>query len=132
MLSRIVAVVLLVVGIVGIVIAVGGAWVSYQAVDSLVEAVDSLGNAFEQTLAYTSEGLDAVSDTQVGAALGGRVDEINDTVAQTRVNVSNQFRTVRLGLLLVFLWFGLTQLVPLYIGADLIADGRLGSKLLSK
>jgi predicted PurR-regulated permease PerM len=132
MLSRILAVILLLVGIVGIVVAIAGAVVSYQAVDSVVDAVDSLGTAFEQTLEFASDGLDTVSDTQVGTTLQGRVDEINDTVAQTQVNVNNQLRTVRLGLLLIFLWFGLTQLLPLYIGADLLADGRLGSKLLSK
>ena len=131
MLSRIIAVILLLVGIVGIVVSIAGIWVSYQAVDSLVQVVDEVANAFDQTLNYVSEGLDTVSDTPVGATLEGRVTAINDDVAQTRTDVNNQLRTVRLGLLLVFLWFGLAQLVPLYIGADLIADGTLGSKLVS-
>ena len=131
MLSRVLAVILLVVGIAGIIVAVAGAWVSYRAVDSAVAAVDSLGNAFEQTLEFTTEGLNSVGDSQVGVRLEGRVDGINAIVAQTRANVNNQLRTARLGLLIIFLWFGLTQLVPLYIGADLITDGKLGSKLLS-
>ena len=119
------------VGIAGIVVAVAGAWVSWVAVDSAVAAVDSVGNAFEQTLDFTMEGLNSMGDTQVEAILGGRVDGINDIVSQTQNNVNNQLRTARLGLLIIFLWFGLTQLVPLYIGADLITDGKLGSKLLS-
>ena len=131
MLSRVLAVILIAIGIVGIVVAVAGAWVSWVAVDSAVGAVDSLSNAFEQTLDLTTEGLNSVGDTQVGAMLGGRVDGINDIVSQTRDNVSNQLRTARLGLLLICLWLGLTQFVPLYIGADLITDGKLGSKLLS-
>ena len=95
MLSQILAVILLLVGIVGIVVAVAGAVVSYQAVDSVVDGVDSLGNAFDQTLEFVSEGLDTVSGTEVGATLGGRVDEINATVDQTQVNLNNQLRTVR-------------------------------------
>ena len=131
MLSKIVAILLILVGIVGIVVAVAGAVVSYQAVDSVVDGVDSLGTAFDQTLDYVSAGLDTVGGTEVGATLGGRVDEVNATVDRVQTNLSNQLRTVRLGLLLIFLWFGLTQLLPLYIGVDLFADGKLGSKLLS-
>ena len=131
MLSRIFAVILLLVAIVGIVFSVAGAWISWQSVDSLVQGVDSLGSAFDQTLEFVSEGLDTVSDTEIGAGLEGKVTEINANIDQTRANVNNQLRTVRAGLLLLFIWFGLTQLLPLYIGADLLADGQLGSKLLS-
>ena len=131
MLSRILGVILLLVGIVGIVVAVAGIWISYQSVGSVVQGVDSLGNAFDQTLEFVTEGLDTVSGTQVGATLEGRVNEINANIDQIQVNLNNQLRTARLGLLLLFLWFGLTQLLPLYIGADLLADGKLGSKLLS-
>ena len=129
MLGRIIAVVLLAVGIVGIVVAVGGAVVTYQALDSVVDVVDSLSTAIEQTLDFALDGLNSV-DSDATASLAGQVGEINDRVDQTQTNLTNQVRTVRLGLLLIFLWFGLTQLVPLYIGADLIADGKLGSKLL--
>ena len=129
MLGRILAVVLLAVGIVGIVVAVGGAVVTYQALDSVVDVVDSLGTAIEQTLDFALDGLNSV-DSDATASLAGQVGEINDRVDQTQTNLTNQIRTVRLGLLLIFLWFGLTQLVPLYMGADLITDGKLGSKLL--
>ena len=130
MLGRIIGVILLLVGIVGLILSIGGAWVSWQSVDSVIDGVDSLGTAFDQTLDYVTEGLDTVSSTEVGATLGGRVDEINATVDQAQVNLNNQLRTVRLGLLLIFLWFGLMQLGPIYIGADLFSDGKLGSKLL--
>ena len=131
MLGRILAIILLLVGIVGIVFSVAGVWISYQSANSLIQGVDSLGGAFDQTLEFVSEGLDTVSGTEVGATLEGRVDEINASVDQVQVNLNNQLRTVRAGLLLLFIWFGLTQLLPLYIGADLLADGKLGSKLLS-
>ena len=96
--------------------------------DSLLQGVDTLGNAFDQTLGFVSEGLDTVSGTEVGATLEGRANEINTTVDQIQVNLNNQLRTVRAGLLLLFIWFGLAQLLPLYTGADLLADGKLGSK----
>ena len=131
MLGRILAVILLLVGIVGIVFPVAGVWISYQSANSLIQGVDSLGVAFDQTLEFVSEGLDSVSGTEIGATLEGRVDEINANIDQVQVNLNNQLRTVRAGLLLLFIWFGLTQLLPLYIGADLLADGKLGSKLLS-
>ena len=131
MLGRILAIILLLVGIVGIVFSVAGVWISYQSANSLIQGVDSLGGAFDQTLEFVSEGLDTVSGTEVGATLEGRVDEINANIDQVQVNLNNQLRTVRAGLLLLFIWFGLTQLLPLYIGADLLADGKLGSKLLS-
>jgi ABC-type multidrug transport system fused ATPase/permease subunit len=133
MLSRILGVILLVVAIVGIVFSIAGAWVSWQSVDSVIQGVDSLGNAFDQTLGFVSEGLDleAVSGTEAGAMLEGRASEIIANIDQAQVNLNNQLRTVRLGLLLLFIWFGLTQLLTLYIGADLLADGKLGSRLLS-
>lgn len=56
------------------------------------------------------------------------VNQINDNIAQTRVNVSNQLQMVKTGIIILFVWFGLNQLVPLYLGADLITDGRLGSR----
>ena len=35
---------------------------------------------------------------------------------------------MKTGIIILFVWFGLNQLVPLYLGADLITDGRLGSR----
>lgn len=130
MLSKIIGFLVLVVGIIGLVFAVAGAWVSFQAVDSVVESVDSLGNAIDQTLQFVSEGLDNVSGSEAGAMLEGRVEEINNNVDQTQVNLTNQLRTVRAGLILLFIWFGLLQLLPIYAGVDLLKDGKLGSKVL--
>jgi hypothetical protein len=56
------------------------------------------------------------------------VDQINDNIAQTRANVNDQLQIVKTGIIILFVWFGLNQLVPLYLGADLISDGRLGSR----
>jgi hypothetical protein len=128
--SKFIGFLVLVVGIVGLIFAVVGAWVSWQSVASLVEGVDTLGIAFDQTVAYVSEGLDMVSGTDVGVTLEGRVNEINANVDQIQENLNNQLRTVRAGLLLLFIWFGLLQLLPIYAGVDLMKDGMLGSKVL--
>jgi hypothetical protein len=60
------------------------------------------------------------------------VVEIKAQISETVVDGNNTLRLGRAGLLLLFLWLGLAQLVPLYIGADLLADGRLGNRILSK
>jgi hypothetical protein len=133
MLSKILAVILLLVGIGGIVFSVVGAWTAWQSVDSLVQGVDTLGNAFDQTLGYVSEGLDldSVSGTEAGAALEGGANQIIANIDQLQVNLNNQLRMARAWVLLGFIWLALAQLLPLYVGADLLAEGKLGSKLLS-
>ena len=60
------------------------------------------------------------------------VGEINENIAQTRSELDGQMQTLKTGIIVVFVWFGLNQLVPLYLGADLITDGRLGSRPGSK
>lgn len=62
----------------------------------------------------------------------GIVNQINDNIAQTRANVNDQLEMVKTGIIILFVWFGLNQLVPLYLGADLITDGRLGSRPIAK
>ena len=84
MLGRVIAVVLLLVGIVGIGIAIAGVLFGFQVVDALSESLD-------ETLALTSESLDTVNDTllltqqtvaQTGQAIG-TVADTTDSVAQT-------------------------------------------------
>jgi hypothetical protein len=58
-------------------------------------------------------------------SLVGRIDE---RIVQTRAELANQLQTLKTGIIVLFVWFGLNQLVPLYLGADLITDGRLGSR----
>ncbi len=60
------------------------------------------------------------------------VNEINGNITQTQANINDQLQLVKTGLLILFIWFGLNQLVPLYLGADLITDGRLGSRPQAK
>jgi len=60
------------------------------------------------------------------------VEQIDSNIALTRSDLDDQLQTVKTGIIILFVWFGLNQLVPLYLGADLITDGRLGSRPGSK
>ena len=60
------------------------------------------------------------------------VEQIENNIALTRSELDDQLQTVKTGIIILFVWFGLNQLVPLYLGADLITDGRLGSRPGSK
>jgi ABC-type transporter Mla subunit MlaD len=60
------------------------------------------------------------------------VGQIESNIAETRGDLDSQLQTVKTGIIILFVWFGLNQLVPLYLGADLITDGRLGSRPGSK
>jgi hypothetical protein len=123
---------LIVVGSVGILFSVAGAWISFQAVGSVVETVESVDETFGDTLDFVSESLAGVNTPEMQAGLEDRVSEIKAGIGQTSGDFNNGIRTGRAALLLLFIWLGLTQLVPLYVGADLLADGRLGSRLLSR
>ena len=117
---------------------------------SLEEVPDSL-RGLQVHLDAANDNLAAVSGnlqtlTEDLAAIEGSVDEvgpllddyirlvneINGSITQSQANIDDQLQLVKIGLLILFVWFGLNQLVPLYLGADLITDGRLGSRLVQE
>ncbi len=130
--AKVVGVILMVVGVVGLFLAVVGAVFSWQTVNTVVETTDSVDAAFGDTLDFVAESLESVNTEEMQVGLEDRVVVIKAEISEKVVAGNNTLRLGRAGLLLLFLWIGLGQLVPLYIGADLLADGRLGSRLLSK
>jgi hypothetical protein len=88
--------------------------------------------AFDNTLDFVTESLAIVNTEEMQAGLEDRVVVLKAEINETVLSGTNTLRLGRAGLLVLFLWLGLAQLVPIYIGADLLADGRLGSSLLSK
>jgi microsomal dipeptidase-like Zn-dependent dipeptidase len=130
--AKVIGAILVVVGVVGILFSVVLAWGSWQTVDTVVETTDSVDAAFGDTLDFLAESLEAVNTEEMQVGLEDRVVEIKAQINETVVSGNDTLRLGRAALLLLFLWLGLAQLVPLYIGADLLADGRLGSRLLSK
>ena len=52
------------------------------------------------------------------------VQQIKDGMANVQTAVDAQLGNVKLGILVVFIWFGLTQLAPLYLGIELVRGGR--------
>jgi hypothetical protein len=130
--AKVVGVILVVVGVAGLLFSAVGAVVSWQTVNTVVQTTDSVDEAFGDTLDFVAESLEGVNTEEMQAGLEDRVVVIKADVSEKVVDGNNTLRLGRAGLLLLFLWFGLAQLMPLYLGADLLADGRLGSRLLSK
>lgn len=56
------------------------------------------------------------------------VEDINDLIARAQENINQQLQNVKIGIIVLFAWFGLNQIVPLFLGLDLLADGTLGSR----
>lgn len=52
------------------------------------------------------------------------VDQVENAIEQTRVEVATQLETVKLVVVIGFLFLGLTQLAPLYLGWELITGQR--------
>jgi ABC-type transporter Mla subunit MlaD len=46
--------------------------------------------------------------------------ETNDAIRQTRANLAEQIRTARLVITIIFIYIGLSQVAPLYLGLDLL------------
>lgn len=95
-------------------------------------ANDNLETISDNLLVLT-ENLAAIegSVAEVGPLLDeyiSLVAQIQENIGQTRSELDGQLQTVKTGVIVLFAWFGLNQLVPLYLGADLITDGRLGSR----
>ena len=117
-----------------------------QIGSSLEEVPDNL-RGLQVHLDTANDNLAAISDnlqvlTENLADIEGSVEEvepllddyidlvaqINENITQTRSDLDGQMQTLKTGIIIFFVWFGLNQLVPLYLGADLITDGRLGSR----
>jgi hypothetical protein len=52
------------------------------------------------------------------------VQQIKDGMANVQTAIDAQLGNVKIGILVVFIWFGLTQLAPLYLGIELVRGGR--------
>lgn len=95
-------------------------------------ANDNLSTISDNMQALTGD-LSAIEGTveEVGPLLDDYVSlvgRIDDSINQTRANLNSQLETMKTGIVVLFVWFGLNQLVPLYLGGDLLSDGRLGSR----
>lgn len=63
--------------------------------------------------------LDPLLDTYMGT-----VTTLNDTSRQTRASISEQLKSIKFGITVVMIWVALTQLVPLYLGVELLLGKR--------
>ncbi|MFQ5855709.1 MAG: hypothetical protein ACE5LU_08725 [Anaerolineae bacterium] len=52
------------------------------------------------------------------------IKETNNTVRQTQAGTGSQLGTLKLGITIIMLWIGLTHIVPLYLGWELVTGRR--------
>lgn len=117
-----------------------------ETVLSLGESLEGLPGSLRSLQVYanvTNDNLQEVSQGlyQIGAemeALNGRlseaepliddylrlITETNDATRQLRTQMSSQLDNVKTVILLVMIWLALSQLVPLYLGWELLAGKR--------
>ncbi len=53
------------------------------------------------------------------------VTTVNDNIRQTRASLSDQLEQFKLALIIVFVWVGLTQAAPIYLGWELLRGREL-------
>ncbi len=53
------------------------------------------------------------------------ITEVNDNIRQTRSSLSSQLEQFKLALIIVFIWVGLTQAAPIYLGWELLRGREL-------
>jgi hypothetical protein len=81
---------------------------------NLFNVADSLGG-INQNIA----GLNPILDQYIGI-----IDQINTSLTNALTQLQAQLRTIGLGLAALFLFLGLTQLAPIYLGFELLTGQR--------
>lgn len=128
--------------------------IRYEPTEPFDESILQIGTSLEGLpeqlrgldayLVVTDENLNEISrNTQALAADLGRINErveevqplldqysqgvtdVQDSIQRTRANLTTQVTAVNRGLLLVFLWLGLAQAAPLYLGVELLRGKEL-------
>ncbi len=56
------------------------------------------------------------------------VTEVNDNIRVSRANLTDQFEDIKTGLLVFFIWLGLAQAAPLYLGFELLRGKELSDE----
>jgi signal transduction histidine kinase len=113
-----------------------------DSLDGLPERLRSL----DQTLQTSSDNLEVISEdvlqlsrdlntintrlTEVDPLLDEYiriVQDANDRARFTRLNLQAQLETIKIIVTIAIVWFGLNQLVPIYVGWEMVA-GRFGEQ----
>ena len=115
---------------------------SIEQIGDGLEGVPDRLRALEPFLAVTNENLTTISaniDTlasdlgninenieEVQPLLDDYLDivyETNDLISQTQQGLRGQLQPVKTVVMILFIWIGLTQVAPLYLGWDLVSGG---------
>lgn len=116
---------------------------SILAIGDSLEGVPDELRSLEESLAMTGDNLAAISGdvtligddlsainasvAEVEPLLSGYIriiTEINNSIRQTRANLSSQLEMARVVVTIVMVWLGLTQIAPLYLGWELLTGRR--------
>jgi methyl-accepting chemotaxis protein len=100
-----------------------------RSIEAYVDVTDSNLETVGQDIVAISNNLDTINDSiaEVEPLLDDyirAVTELSNSVQQTRVSLSRNLDTAKLVVRILMIWIGLTQVVPLYLGWELVTGQR--------
>lgn len=117
---------------------------SITAIGDSLDGIPDRLRTLEVYLSVADENMDAISQDILLIAgdlktINGRVadvqpllgeytrliTQVNDNIRQTRASLSSQLEQFKLALIILFVWVGLTQAAPIYLGWELLRGREL-------
>lgn len=117
---------------------------SITAISASLDGIPNRLRTLEVYLSVTDENMDTISQDILLIAgdlktINGRVadvqplldeyirliTQVNDNIRQTRASLSSQLEQFKLALIIIFIWVGLTQAAPIYLGWELLRGREL-------
>ncbi|GAB4144254.1 MAG: hypothetical protein Fur0021_00680 [Candidatus Promineifilaceae bacterium] len=117
---------------------------SITAIGASLDGIPNRLRTLEVYLSVTDENMDTISQDILLIAgdlktINGRVadvqplldeyirliTQVNDNIRQTRASLSSQLEQFKLALIIIFIWVGLTQAAPIYLGWELLRGREL-------
>lgn len=117
---------------------------SITAIGASLDGIPDRLRTLEVYLSVADENMDAISQDILLIAgdlktINGRVadvqpllgeytrliTQVNDNIRQTRASLSSQLEQFKLALIILFVWVGLTQAAPIYLGWELLRGREL-------
>jgi methyl-accepting chemotaxis protein len=100
-----------------------------RSIEAYVDVTDGNLETVSQDIVAISNNLDTINDSiaEVEPLLDDyirAVTELSNSIQQTRVSLSRNLDTAKLVVRILMIWIGLTQVVPLYLGWELVTGQR--------
>lgn len=94
--------------------------VTGQNIETIGQDVAAIGAELQVTNSHLAE-FTPLLDRYLDHA-----DQLSQSVEQMQANLQGQLSAVKLGLMVIMVWIGLAQVVPLYLGWELVRGRRFG------